>query len=84
MSPVSSTTASFANDSFQSPSRCSTVDLTSERNFPLATAEVARNSKLVQHVCIDLNEPQGLCKESAGYDNFTSVRKRKQEEMKPR
>ena len=71
-------------DSLSPVSRCSTVDLTSERNFTLATTEVARNPKLVQHVCIDLKEPQGICKESAGYYNFTSVRKRKEEEMKPR
>lgn len=85
LSPVASSTVPFATDSSQSPSSSYSVDLTHGRNLSLLTAEVSKKSKVVQRVCIDVKASGDLHGESANYyPSVTSVRKRKEEEVKPR
>lgn len=86
LSPVASSTPPFTVDCTQSSSSCRADDKTHEQKFITSTTEMLslRNSKPVQLVCLDEDEPEDLPTKSASGYSFTSIKATRKEGMKTR
>ena len=85
LSPGTSSAPPFTVDCTQSPSSCRSDDKTHELKFIPSTTEMPSwNSKPVQLVCLDEDEPEDLPTKSASGYSFTSIKERREEGIKTR
>lgn len=85
LSPGTSSALLFTVDCTQSPSSCRSDDKTHERKFIASTTEMPPwNSKPVQLVCLDEDEPEDLPTKSASSSSFTSIKETREEGSKTR
>ncbi|KAM7436322.1 Crossover junction endonuclease mus81 [Porites harrisoni] len=85
LSPGTSSAPPFTVDCTQSPSSCRSNDKTHELKFIASTSEMPSwNSKPVQLVCLDEDEPEDVpTKPASGY-SFTSIKETREEGIKTR
>ena len=85
LSPGTSSAPPFTVDCTQSPSSCRSDNKTHELKFIASTTEMpSRNSKPVQLVCPDEDEPEDVpTKPASGY-SFTSIKETREEGIKTR
>ena len=85
LSPGTSSAPPFTVDCTQSPPSCRSDDKTHALKFIPSTTEMPSwNSKPVQLVCLDEDEPEDLPTKSASGYSFTSIKETREEGIKTR
>lgn len=85
LSPGTSSAPPFTVDCTQSPPSCLSDDKTHELKFIASTTEMPSwNSKPVQLVCLDEDEPEDVPTKPASCYSFTSIRETREEGIKTR